>query len=170
MMDKHLSDIAEMLNDELRRRGFTVCTAESCTGGVIAAAITSVPGCSDVFKGSVVAYSNEVKMSVLGVSGKTIEEHGAVSESVVREMVCGVCRLMQCDCAVATSGVAGPGGGTDDKPVGTVWMAVSVAGNVEARLFRLKDEGREKNICTSAEKALSLLLETVSNVNVLGAT
>lgn len=123
---------AMMAIEALRRRGLTVATAESCTGGNIAAAITSVAGCSDVYLGSVVSYANEVKINVLGVPAADIEAHGAVSREVVVAMARGAARVTGADCAVATSGVAGPGGGTPDKPVGTVWTAVHTPEGTEA--------------------------------------
>ena len=118
--------LAEKLVLLLQQRGLTVATAESCTGGRIAAAITSVAGCSAVMLGGVVAYHNNVKAKVLGVSENVLAEYGAVSEPVVRQMVQGVAALTGADCAVATSGIAGPGGGTPGKPVGTVWVALKV--------------------------------------------
>ena len=114
---------AEILGDLLRSRKLTVATAESCTGGNIAHEITTVAGCSDYYKGSVVSYANSVKENQLGVSRGILESEGAVSEPVVRQMAEGVAALLQTDCAIATSGIAGPGGGTAEKPVGTVWMA-----------------------------------------------
>lgn len=123
---------AMMAIEALRRRGLTVATAESCTGGNIAASITSVAGCSDVYMGSVVSYANEVKINVLGVPASDIEAHGAVSREVVLAMARGAARVTGADCAVATSGVAGPGGGTPDKPVGTVWTAVHTPEGTEA--------------------------------------
>lgn len=123
---------AMMATEALRRHGLTVATAESCTGGNIAAAITSVAGCSDVYLGSVVSYANEVKINVLGVPAADIEAHGAVSREVVLAMARGAARVTGADCAVATSGVAGPGGGTDEKPVGTVWTAVHTPEGTEA--------------------------------------
>lgn len=123
---------AMMAIEALRRRGLTVATAESCTGGNIAAAITSVAGCSDVYMGSVVSYANEVKINVLGVPASDIEAHGAVSREVVLAMARGAARVTGADCAVATSGVAGPGGGTAEKPVGTVWTAVHTPEGTEA--------------------------------------
>lgn len=123
---------AIMAIEALRRRGLTVTTAESCTGGNIAAAITSVAGCSDVYMGSVVSYANEVKINVLGVPASDIEAHGAVSREVVLAMARGAARVTGADCAVATSGVAGPAGGTPDKPVGTVWTAVHTPEGTEA--------------------------------------
>ncbi len=123
---------AMMAIEALRRHGLTVATAESCTGGNIAAAITSVAGCSDVYMGSVVSYANEVKINVLGVPASDIEAHGAVSREVVLAMARGAARVTGADCAVATSGVAGPAGGTPDKPVGTVWTAVHTPEGTEA--------------------------------------
>lgn len=132
--------LAQIVGKELMARGLTVSTAESCTGGNIAHEITVVPGSSAYFKGGVVAYANEVKQHVLGVSGEDIATHGAVSETVVKQMVIGACRAMDTDCAVATSGVAGPTGGTPDKPVGTVWMAVKCGERVEAFLHHFAGE------------------------------
>jgi len=109
-----------------------MATAESCTGGAIAASITSVPGSSAIFKGSVVAYDNQIKQSMLGVSDEALQEHGAVSESVVRQMAAGARERLGVDYAVATSGVAGPGGGSIEKPVGTVWIALSGPRGVES--------------------------------------
>lgn len=116
---------AEILIDALRKNNFTVASAESCTGGNIAHQITSVPGSSDVFLGSVVSYANSVKTGVLGVNPSLIEKFGAVSREVVEQMAEGVRKLTGADCAVATSGIAGPGGGSDEKPVGTVWFAIA---------------------------------------------
>lgn len=117
---------AQICLDRVRRAGLTMATAESCTGGNIAHRITVIPGCSDVFMGSVVSYSNDVKIGVLGVNPMDIENHGAVSEEVVSAMVRGAMHACGATCAVATSGIAGPGGGSPEKPVGTVWMAVGI--------------------------------------------
>jgi nicotinamide-nucleotide amidase len=103
----------------------TVCTAESCTGGRIANMITSIPGSSSYFKGSVIAYDNSVKTDLLGVSNETLLRYGAVSEQVVVEMAEGIRRKLKTDFAVSTSGIAGPGGGTPEKPVGTVWIGIA---------------------------------------------
>lgn len=134
------------VNEALRERGFTLSTAESCTGGGVAAAVTSVPGSSEIFKGGVVAYANEIKRDVLFVSEESLLTHGAVSEEVVRQMVAGVASLMHTECAIATSGVAGPGGGTPEKPVGTVWTAFLVGGTVTTCKLTLDDCGRAANI------------------------
>ena len=114
----------EILLYHLNQLGLTVATAESCTGGNIAHEITSIAGSSSVFMGSVVAYSNDVKHRVLGVKKETLETYGAVSIPTVEEMAEGVCRVIDTDCSIVTSGIAGPGGGTPDKPVGTVCIAV----------------------------------------------
>ncbi len=115
----------ERLLELLRERNLTVSTAESCTGGTIAARICSVAGASQSFRGGVVAYSNELKTAALGVNAADIALNGAVSKEVVEQMALGAIRLTGSDFAVATSGIAGPGGGTDEKPVGTVWMALA---------------------------------------------
>lgn len=165
-MDEALKSLAQEVNIRLRELGLTLSTAESCTGGTIAAAVTSVPGSSVVFKGAVVAYSNDVKHTVLGVPMEVIGKNGAVSSLVVEAMAMGVRRLTGSDCAVATSGIAGPGGGTADKPVGTIWVAIDVRGSVTTHLLQLKNEGREANICTSAKNVLSLLLDKVCSLGV----
>ena len=118
--------LAQALVGELTKSGKAVATAESCTGGWIAKAITDCPGSSVVFAYGIVSYSNDAKESVLGVLNKTLEEHGAVSEKVVEEMARGALGLSGADIAVAVSGVAGPAGGTKAKPVGTVWFAWAV--------------------------------------------
>ena len=121
----------------LRERGLTLATAESCTGGNVAHAITAIAGSSNYFSGSVVAYSNAVKHEVLAVKKEVLAEHGAVSEPTVKAMCEGVSYLMNTDCAIATSGIAGPGGGTPEKPVGTVWTAVKCGERVECECYHL---------------------------------
>lgn len=116
--------VAAILGDMLRERNLTVSTAESCTGGNIAHEITEIAGSSDYYVGSVVSYSNEVKQSVLGVSPSVLAAEGAVSKPVVEQMCRGVGALLHTQCSIATSGVAGPGGGSPEKPVGTVWICV----------------------------------------------
>ena len=118
-----LQKLAAAVVEDLTATRKAVATAESCTGGWIAKSITDIPGSSAVFGYGVVSYSNGAKESILGVSNATLEEHGAVSERVVEEMAVGALRLSGADIAVAVSGIAGPDGGTDDKPVGTVWFA-----------------------------------------------
>lgn len=161
-MNEELKSLARKVCNELLSRELTLSTAESCTGGLVAAAITSVPGSSAVFNGGIVAYSNDVKQNVLGVPEDILSRYGAVSEQTVRCMVEGVARLTKSDCAVAVSGIAGPGGGTKDKPVGTVWIAVSVRRSIVTKLLQLEDKGREENIRLSAVEILSLLSEKLS--------
>lgn len=163
-MSSDVSILAVRAVGLLRSKGLSFASAESCTGGAIASAITSVAGCSDVMMGAVVAYDNSVKQNVLGVKASTLEKYGAVSEEVVREMVAGVSERLGVGCAVATSGIAGPGGGTPEKPVGTVWVAVRVKDNIVAHQLHLKDNGRENNINRTVLETLSLLLEQLSGI------
>ncbi|MDE6272710.1 MAG: CinA family protein [Muribaculaceae bacterium] len=114
---------AEVLGTILKERELTVSCAESCTGGNLAHRITQNPGSSAYFLGSVVSYANNVKSEVLGVSRSNIAQYGAVSRQVVEQMAEGAAKIMRTDCSIATSGIAGPDGGTKNKPVGTVWMA-----------------------------------------------
>lgn len=150
--------LADKLGKLLLEKGLTLSTAESCTGGGIASVITSISGSSEYFKGGIVAYANEVKISLLGVSETTLEKHGAVSEETVCEMVKGAMKSMKTSCAIATSGIAGPGGGTPTKPVGTIWIAVSCNDKIVTKKLQ-GDNGRKKNTQNSIEKALSLLIE-----------
>ncbi len=140
----------------LQERGQNLATAESCTGGNIAGLITAVPGSSAYFQGGVVAYSSALKQSVLGVLEETLLRHGAVSEAVVKEMAAGACREFGTDWAIATSGVAGPGGGSDDTPVGTVWIAVAGPVTVKAKCFNF-GRSRSRNIQRASLMALDML-------------
>ncbi|MCY1634100.1 competence/damage-inducible protein A [Marinifilum sp. D737] len=148
--------IEERIAELLLEKGKTLGTAESCTGGYIAHLITSHAGSSAYFKGSVVSYSNEIKENVLGVNSKDLEEFGAVSQEIVEQMATGARKVLNTDYAVATSGIAGPDGGTDEKPVGTVWIAL--AGDFGVRSEKLElYKVRERNIKVSAFKVLNLL-------------
>ncbi len=149
---------AELVLAKLRRYGYRIATAESCTGGNIAHLITSVAGCSDVMLGGVVSYCNEVKMKVLGVNADTLERYGAVSEGTVREMAEGVRRVMGADCAVATSGIAGPGGAVPGKPVGTVWIAAATPGGVKAERCHFRGD-RQSVIDRASARALTMLAD-----------
>lgn len=141
----------------LKEKQLTLSTAESCTGGYIAHLITSVPGSSMYFNGSVVSYSNLSKIQTLHVSPQTLEQFGAVSSETVIEMAEGAKKVFSTNCSIAVSGIAGPDGGTPDKPVGTVWIAVSVPGkDIMVRKF-LFGEHRERNIRQSALAALDML-------------
>lgn len=123
LRDSTMEQSANHLGDLLSLRGQTMATAESCTGGWIVKALTDRPGSSDYVLGGLVTYSNALKRELLHVSPESLEREGAVSESVVRQMVAGAVRATGADFAIATSGVAGPGGGSAEKPVGTVWFA-----------------------------------------------
>lgn len=138
----------------------TVSTAESCTGGTIASMITRVSGSSAWFRGSVVAYDNSIKTGVLGVDPEIISRHGAVSEETVKAMAEGIRRLAVTDFAVAVTGIAGPTGGTPEKPVGTVWIAVASSGGVIAEKHRFADD-RQINISRSASTALNMLRKQI---------
>lgn len=155
-------DCLARLFEKLGYGQLTVSTAESCTGGGVSALITSVPGSSRYFKGGVVAYANEVKTGVLGVRPQTLQAYGAVSRETVSEMAVGVQRLMKTDCAVATSGIAGPGGGTPDKPVGTIWIAAAYKNEIYTRLLT-QDHGRAQNVQNTIEKVLELLCEAIEH-------
>lgn len=149
-----------VVGDLLREKGKTLSTAESCTGGYIAHLITSISGSSDYFQGSVVSYSNEVKQNTLGVSPSDLEKHGAVSEEVVRQMAEGAKESMNTDFAIATSGVAGPTGGSDQKPVGTVWIAVAGPEATVAKKYTFGNN-RERNIRQSALAGLNMLRKEI---------
>jgi nicotinamide-nucleotide amidase len=121
-------DLAEVVLDRCRAAGLTIAVAESCTGGLLGARLTAIPGSSDVVLGGVIAYANEVKTGLLGVDPAAIAEHGAVSEPVARAMARGARDRVGASVGIAVTGVAGPSGGTAEKPVGTVWLAVDIAG------------------------------------------
>lgn len=148
--------VAEVLGELLTERELTVACAESCTGGNIAHKITQIPGSSAYFLGSVVSYSNDVKANVLNVSRSNLGRHGAVSREVVSDMARGVSELMHSDCAVATSGIAGPDGGTKFKPVGTVWMAAKYGDKVVTELKQFK--GDRNNVIESATHHVMVML------------
>jgi nicotinamide-nucleotide amidase len=146
----------EVVGRLLKEKRLTISTAESCTGGYLAHMITSVPGSSEYFTGSVVAYSNRIKQEFLGVSDQSLIDHGAVSEEVVREMAEGARKRFNTDIAVSISGIAGPDGGTIEKPVGTVWIAVATKTGTTAKKFMF-GEHRGRNIRRAALAALNLV-------------
>lgn len=148
--------IESVVGQLLQKKGYSLSTAESCTGGNIAQLITSIPGSSDYFKGSIVAYSNEIKEKFVGVKPETLAAHGAVSEQTVIEMAEGIRSRFSTDCAIAVSGIAGPGGGTDEKPVGTTWIAVTTPSGTVAKKF-LFGEHRGRNIRKASVAALNML-------------
>lgn len=152
--------LSRQIGDVLYDSGYTVGTAESCTGGRIGEAIIAIPGASNYFKGGVISYTNEVKENVLGVSHETLEKQTAVCEDVAKQMVLGAIDRLGVDFAVAATGVAGPGGGTSAIPVGTIWLA---CGDKEAiqTLQLSEDFGRDINLAIATNKALRLLLDFV---------
>lgn len=157
-------------NDELEtvvgrlmtEKNLTLGIAESCTGGYISAQITKIPGSSAYFQGSIVSYSNDVKIKQLGVSPDILSQHGAVSEETIRAMAEGVRHAMGTSAGIATSGIAGPGGGTPDKPVGTVWIACATASRTVTRLLTL-GQYRDQNIQLTATYVLNMLREEILN-------
>ena len=150
--------LAELVHKTLTKQGKTLATAESCTGGTIASRLTALAGASAYFRGGVVAYSNEVKECALGVKHETLTAHGAVSEETVREMAEGVRQRLGADYAIATTGIAGPGGGTPEKPVGTVWVAVSTPERTVAQLMHYGDR-RQQTIDRTANQAYAMLVK-----------
>ncbi len=144
-------------------KNVTFGTAESCTGGLISASVTDVPGASAVFFGGVVSYDNSVKAGVLGVKNETLSSHGAVSEETAGEMSCGARHVLGVDFAVSVTGIAGPGGGTKDKPVGLVYISVASQKNtiVTKNLF---SGNREEVRLQTVSKALSLLADEINSI------
>ena len=156
--------LEEVVGQLLVKNNKTVSTAESCTGGYIAHLITSIPGSSDYFEGSVVSYSNRIKSELLGVRPETLEKHGAVSREVVTEMAESARLKLKTDYNIAVSGIAGPAGGTDEKPVGTVWIALAGPEGTETELFHF-GEHRGRNIRRAALAALNMLRLKLGNGN-----
>jgi len=161
-LDTDTHHLARSLGEELGRREWHVTAAESCTGGGIAAAITSVAGASNWFEGSVVSYANRIKRDLLTVDGDDLATFGAVSEPVVRQMASGVLALMDAQLAVAVSGVAGPDGGSDEKPVGTVWIAWAHSVGqepveIDARRFHFNGDRASVQAQTVAEALRGML-------------
>ncbi len=144
----------------LRRVGLSLAVAESCTGGLLGHRITNVPGASDFFLGGVIAYANSVKLRLLGVSPPTLEAYGAVSEQTVLEMARGVRERLKADVSLAISGIAGPSGGTPDKPVGLVWIGMCTPFICSAHRYHFRG-GREKIKEQAVEAALQWLLEVL---------
>lgn len=153
-----MEELAERVAILLKKEHLKIATAESCTGGLIGHTITNVPGSSEYYEGGVISYSNEMKMNFLGVSGQTLGEHGAVSEQTAAEMAEGIRRVAGVDMGIATTGIAGPGGGTAEKPVGLVYIAISTEKKtvVERHLFEGDRHGNKEHACRAA---LSLVLK-----------
>lgn len=156
--------LEEVVGRMLRSRNLTVATAESCTGGTVASTIVSVPGASLYFKGGIVAYDNEVKKDLLKVDASALQTDGAVSKIVVEQMAEGAKRLLKTDFAIATSGIAGPDGGTEVKPVGTTWIAVASPNGTVSVVYNFGDN-RERTMIRATASALNLLRIQISNVD-----
>jgi nicotinamide-nucleotide amidase len=152
---------AELINHTLSARGQMIVTAESCTGGLIAGALTDVPGSSDAVHGGFVTYANDAKEAMIGVPGALIESHGAVSEQVARAMAEGALRAAGVGVAVAVTGIAGPGGGTEGKPVGLVCFACATPERTSAAVERFGDIGRQQVREASIVRALDLVIEVL---------
>ena len=162
LVAKEDKTVAQVLGELLTERELTVSCAESCTGGNIAHRITQVPGSSAYFLGSVVSYSNEVKANVLGVPRRDIDSHGAVSRPVVEAMAKGASKLMRSDCAIATSGIAGPDGGTKFKPVGTVWIAAKCGEKIVSECIHFKGD-RNTVIESATNHGMVMLINLLRN-------
>lgn len=149
----------------LRNRGWTIAAAESCTGGLVMHRLTNIPGSSDYVIGGVVAYSNQVKQALLKVKQGTLIAHGAVSEQTAGEMALGAKTLFKVDVAVSVTGIAGPGGGTAEKPVGLTYIAVAAPDDILIVQQHMWDGNRESIKAASAEAALQLILDTLAKVS-----
>lgn len=161
-VSEKFNSLEEFIGFQLKNKGLTVSAAESCTGGLISSLLTSIPGSSSYFKGSVVAYSNEMKNKLLGVKNETLKNFGAVSRETVIEMANGGRVVMETGYCIAVSGIAGPDGGTPEKPVGTVWIAIaSSQGNV-AKQFHFGDN-RQRNMMRASYSALNMLRKMIED-------
>lgn len=152
------NEAERVLGSLLRERGLKIATAESCTGGMVADTITNVPGSSDYFLGGVVAYSYEAKVTLLHVSWDVLRAYGAVSREVVVEMARGVRTILGADMGVSVSGIAGPGGGLPEKPVGTTWICLSTTNGEWSRKFTWNGD-RSANKVASTQAAMQLVLD-----------
>lgn len=162
-MKQETRTTARAIIKSLIAQGKTVATAESCTGGGIAAALTSISGSSAVVRGGIVSYATEVKHDLLGVKASTLRHFDVVSEQVVIEMAQGALKALKADYAVSTSGVSGPSGGTEENPVGTVWMAVASAdGDLQTYRLSGNDLGRSRNTQRAVHEALQQLLRFIN--------
>ena len=157
-MDFESKIISREVSQLLWEMDKTVGTAESCTGGRIAEAIISVPGSSKYFKGGVISYVDEVKMSLLGVDAQLLDEKTAVCEEVAIKMVKGACQALNTDYAISATGIAGPGGGTKEHPVGTIWLACGTKDRQVTQLVQ-EDHGRDINLAIATNKAMQMFLD-----------
>lgn len=150
----------KILEEFIYNSGWSVSVAESCTGGLLGAKLTSIPGISSIFKGGIIAYSNEIKEKILSVKEETLRVNGAVSSQTAKEMAYGVRRLFNTTIGISITGIAGPSGGTPEKPVGTVWLGISSENQLEAKLYNfygIREQIREKSV----EAAIKMLIENI---------
>lgn len=157
--------LSKEISEYFWKEGFTLATAESCTAGNVAAIITAIPGSSQFYKGGVVAYADQAKVELLSVNPETLQTCTAVSEQTVIEMAKGAMKAFHTEYAIATTGIAGPAGGTHENPVGTIWIAAACKDKV-ITVKLTEDEGREKNVQAATKRSLQLLLELVQNLAV----
>lgn len=163
LFPQDITDLATSVLSNCREQGLKIATAESCTGGLIAAALTEIAGSSDVVDRGFVTYSNDAKTAMLGVKVETLAEHGAVSKETALEMAAGALSKSSADLAVAVTGVAGPGGGSVGKPVGLVHLAVASRANIVLRECRFGDIGREQVRLETVRIALRMLADLSAN-------
>ena len=154
--------MSAQLVETCRDKGMTLATAESCTGGLIGAAITATPGCSAVFHGGVIAYHNDMKISQLSVNPKTIQSHGGVSQAVAEEMAKGARDNLSVDLAISVTGIAGPDGGSAEKPVGTVWIGLATPDGVTSKLHEFPNLSRNKVRDQTCLAAIQTVLDALS--------
>ena len=159
-MEKTPKSTEREVFDLLKEKRMTFASAESCTGGNIAHRITLIPGSSEVFRGGAVTYATPTKTKVLGVPARTIEQHGVVSREVAKAMARGTRKLMEADFGIATTGVAGPSGGTAQTPVGTVWIGIATPLGVSAQCFHF-DKGRRNVISQATQAAYGMLRDAL---------
>jgi len=157
-MNANPASLASQAGSLLRAQGLKLATAESCTGGLVADRITDIPGSSDYFLGGIVAYAYEAKVALLAVSWDTLRAYGAVSRETVLEMARGARRALTADVAISVSGIAGPGGGLPNKPVGTIWLGLSAAEGERAYLRQFRGD-RSENKSLAADAALAMLID-----------
>jgi nicotinamide-nucleotide amidase len=162
-MDLESKVLSKEILYKLYESGKTVGTAESCTSGRLGEAISSVPGASTYFKGGIICYATELKTDLLGVSPELIEDKDVVSEEVAKELVKGAIKHLKTDYAIATTGYAGPGGGTDNIPVGTIWIACGSKDDIRTMMIQ-EDDGREINLDRATFKAMQLFVDFLKEI------
>jgi len=163
-MNDEIYRLAERVISIAREYDLSISTAESCTGGGIGAALTAISGASKIYRGGIVSYSNDVKINLLNVPRDVIEKHGAVSQQTAKAMADGALNILSTDLAISVTGIAGPTGGSIDKPVGTVWIGLAQKGHAtKAICFSFTDEGRESIRINATIQSLKTLYETLQS-------